>query len=254
MRKSAAGRSKPIEQIEEYYSKSHFLRWLVPSQLRELLQAQAIAQDGFLLSNRHTMGAFSKLHNYTFWKLCSQFPGLDIKENAYPDWLISSNLTRLELDIYIEEINLAVEIQGAQHFEFIPFFHKTRENFEKRKMYDQEKRDLCYGKGIRLVEIEIEQDAEDLIDSLPAKEIRYDRTDFDSINGLKNQVIAKLIFEDIKKIGYEMDRHRPRQNKIKKLAQRARLNSKKCGLAEIPNKEIELIYQRFVEIGFIATI
>lgn len=82
-----------------------------------------------------------------------KFPQFKIRENYKPDWLISSDNTWLELDFYIEEINIAIEVQGEQHFRFISFFHKTQDDFEKRKKHDKEKKDLCYGKGIRFIEI-----------------------------------------------------------------------------------------------------
>jgi len=104
------------------------------------------------------MGAYSKLHNYTARKL--QKAGFSFSENVRPGWLISHNLTRLELDIFIESEKVAIEIQGEQHFRFISFFHKSYSEFEKRKQYDQEKRDLCHGAGIRLVEICTEKDAD----------------------------------------------------------------------------------------------
>jgi hypothetical protein len=99
------------------------------------------------------MGAYSKLHNATYQEVKKLFPHYRIRENVRPDWLMSSNLTKLELDIFISEINLAIEIQGEQHYEFNSFFHKTYDDFLAQKQRDQEKRDLCYGKGIKLVEI-----------------------------------------------------------------------------------------------------
>lgn len=87
------------------------------------------------------------------------FPHFSVRENYRPDWLLSSNLTRLELDFYIDELNIAFEIQGRQHYEYTPFFHSSPEDFKKRKQYDDEKRDLCYGHGVRLIEIDAFTDA-----------------------------------------------------------------------------------------------
>jgi len=81
------------------------------------------------------------------------FPEYKIRENYRPDWLMSSNLTRLELDFYIEELRIGFEVQGEQHYKFIDFFYKTIEDFEKRKQYDQEKKDLCVGNKVQLIEI-----------------------------------------------------------------------------------------------------
>ncbi len=104
------------------------------------------------------MGAYSKLHNLTYSKIKYAFPEFNIEENAHPEWLISKNLTRLELDIYIKEINTAFEIQGVQHFQFTPYFHKSISEFEEQKYRDEEKKYLCSGKGVKLIEVVTELD------------------------------------------------------------------------------------------------
>lgn len=81
------------------------------------------------------------------------FPELTITENFRPDWLLCSSLTKLELDFYIAELQIAFEIQGRQHLEFVPFFHKTLHDFERQKERDIEKKNLCYGHGVSLIEI-----------------------------------------------------------------------------------------------------
>jgi len=97
--------------------------------------------------------ATSKLQIEVGNLLDKTFPEYRIRENYRPDWLMSSNLTKLELDFYIEELKIAFEVQGKQHYEYIPYFFKTIEDFEKRKQYDIEKKDLCYGAGVKLIEI-----------------------------------------------------------------------------------------------------
>lgn len=59
----------------------------------------------------------------------------------------------LELDCYSPEVGLAVEYQGRQHYEFVPFFHRTQERFESQRLRDAVKAKLCAQKGIRLIRI-----------------------------------------------------------------------------------------------------
>jgi hypothetical protein len=103
--------------------------------------------------------ATSKLQIYTGDMLDKTFPEYHIKENYRPDWLMSSNITKLELDFYIEELKIGFEVQGIQHFEFTPYFHKDIADFEKRKQYDKEKNDLCEFYGVQLIEIFSTMDA-----------------------------------------------------------------------------------------------
>lgn len=59
----------------------------------------------------------------------------------------------LELDCYSEELKLAVEYNGAQHYKFIPFFHKNNEAFLNQKYRDELKRRMCKDNGIKLIEV-----------------------------------------------------------------------------------------------------
>lgn len=110
--------------------------------------------------------ATSKLQKYVGELLDKKFPQYSIQENSRPDWLISPNLTRLELDYFIPELKIAFEIQGDQHYKFIPFFHKDYADFEKRQKYDKEKRNLCEGRGIKLIEISGTLDAIMAVDNI----------------------------------------------------------------------------------------
>lgn len=59
----------------------------------------------------------------------------------------------LELDCYNNELKLACEYNGSQHYKYIPFFHKNREAFQNQKYRDYLKRDLCGKNGVRLIEV-----------------------------------------------------------------------------------------------------
>ena len=72
---------------------------------------------------------------------------------SYPEWLINKEGNILELDGYCEELKIAFEHQGTQHFEKTRLFTKDEKALEKRKRYDEIKRRLCNDKGIYLIEI-----------------------------------------------------------------------------------------------------
>jgi hypothetical protein len=59
----------------------------------------------------------------------------------------------LELDCYNENYNLAVEYNGAQHYKFIPYFHKNREAFLNQKYRDELKKRLCNENNVMLIEV-----------------------------------------------------------------------------------------------------
>lgn len=88
------------------------------------------------------------------------FSDLDVQYNVRPDWLrnrITGN--NLEADFLFEEIKLVVEIQGEQHYKYIPYFHRNGlSDFLWQQTRDQIKRELCEKNGYKLIEIDAKND------------------------------------------------------------------------------------------------
>ena len=77
-----------------------------------------------------------------------------IFEKAYPKWLIN-NITgaQMELDLYNKTLNIAIEYNGYQHYEFPNVFHKTRREFDEQVGRDILKEQLCIAHGIKFIKI-----------------------------------------------------------------------------------------------------
>jgi len=84
----------------------------------------------------------SKLERYLSKELYTRFGQYSIKQNYRTQWLMG-----LELDFYIDELKVAAEVQGDQHYRFIEYFHKTQEGFENQKTRDIQKSILCKENG-----------------------------------------------------------------------------------------------------------
>lgn len=74
--------------------------------------------------------------------------------SARPDFL-SNPVTgvNLELDCYNKDLQLAVEYNGIQHYEYTPRFHKNKEAFMNQKYRDELKRQMCELHGVNLIEV-----------------------------------------------------------------------------------------------------
>lgn len=70
-----------------------------------------------------------------------------------PDWLKVDNGYNLELDGFNDDLNLAFEYSGQQHYKFNNYFHKTNEDFLKQVKYDNIKKNICIKKNIILIVI-----------------------------------------------------------------------------------------------------
>lgn len=76
------------------------------------------------------------------------FPNEPIMENYRPDWLYG-----MEIDLYLPRKNLAIEVQGDQHYRFVEKMQKVPENFKKLKFRDRRKGIILRSRGINFVSI-----------------------------------------------------------------------------------------------------
>lgn len=72
---------------------------------------------------------------------------------ARPDFLRNPvTKENLELDLYNEELGLAIEYNGIQHYKYNSFMHKnSSDRFQNQQYRDLIKQDLCQKAGIKLI-------------------------------------------------------------------------------------------------------
>ena len=71
---------------------------------------------------------------------------------AEPDFLKSTlSAKNLELDGYNEQLKLAFEYNGIQHYVFPNYWHKSYEQFERQIKHDRYKRAICPRLGVTLL-------------------------------------------------------------------------------------------------------
>lgn len=91
---------------------------------------------------RNEAACRSKLQYQTGQYLREKYPFDPILE----DYL----LVGYYFDFFLPKRKMAVEIQGIQHDEFVPFFHKTKAKFKEAQIRDAAKQQLCDINGIKL--------------------------------------------------------------------------------------------------------
>lgn len=72
---------------------------------------------------------------------------------ARPDWLRNARGNRMELDGYNEDLQLAFEHQGKQHFSLTYTFIDSDERLSQRITDDELKKKLCEERGIALLQV-----------------------------------------------------------------------------------------------------
>ena len=63
------------------------------------------------------------------------------------------DLKNRRFDFYIPSLNICIEFDGKQHFQYVKLWHDTKENFEIAKQRDIEKTEYCKNKNIKLIRI-----------------------------------------------------------------------------------------------------
>jgi hypothetical protein len=75
-------------------------------------------------------------------------------EKVRPDFLRNVVTGKnLELDLYNSDLNLCVEFNGRQHYEYIPYFHQNKEAFYNQRYRDEMKKNKCKEIGINYLEV-----------------------------------------------------------------------------------------------------
>ena len=83
-----------------------------------------------------------------FYQIKSAFPKWNVVHHGRPKWLGSQHL-----DVYIEEINVALEYQGAQHYSPVAYFG-GEEALAKTRERDARKLRLCSKHGVTLIVVD----------------------------------------------------------------------------------------------------
>jgi len=67
--------------------------------------------------------------------------------------LLGIGRKNLSYDFYLPKYNFLIEYQGEQHEKYIPWFHKSKKDFEKQQEHDKRKREYAKNNNINLLEI-----------------------------------------------------------------------------------------------------
>jgi hypothetical protein len=100
----------------------------------------------------------SKLHVKARKILYEMFPTMKILEEVPIN--PRGNKTQY-LDFYINQIKLAVEVHGQQHYKFNTMFHASARDFLNQKKNDADKQEWCWLNNITHIELPYNEDIEE---------------------------------------------------------------------------------------------
>ena len=109
----------------------------------------------------------SKYHVRARNVLSELFSGYNVLEEVkLPGSTASHRRSVLYLDFFIPNLMIAVEVHGRQHYEFVPYFHKSKVGFLKSLARDEDKKDWCELNNIKLIVLSYLDTDEDWRESL----------------------------------------------------------------------------------------
>ena len=107
----------------------------------------------------------TKSQEYRIKKILQNFFGLEFKK-VRPSFLKNPRTGRnLELDMYNNDLSIAVEVNGQQHCEYLPHFHKCFADFENQKYRDHLKYVKCKEHNVKLIIIYYYEISEQMLDT-----------------------------------------------------------------------------------------
>ena len=84
----------------------------------------------------------------------TMYPDEEIISNYRPDFLYNPYTgCNLEIDIWIPNKNIAIEVDGIQHYEYTPYYHANIDDFIQQRMRDVSKDVRLKHLGIKLIRI-----------------------------------------------------------------------------------------------------
>ena len=155
-----------------------FMLWVIKQVFKEALAKPAVLDSFYTQSNKQPIEKVkgeSKGETLCRTIACKVFGRQFTK--IRPDFLRNQVTDKnLELDIFNEDIKVAIEFNGEQHYKYIPFFHKNYEAFLNQRYRDEMKKGKCKEEGIHLIEIPYTVKLEDIESfiRIESKKLGYD--------------------------------------------------------------------------------
>ncbi len=91
------------------------------------------------------------------------FPNYEVITQYSPDWL-----GRQRIDIFIKELNIAIEYNGKQHYEPVTYFG-GREGFLKTVERDKMKKKKCKRNRYELIEVKYDEDLQKTVEKIKTR-------------------------------------------------------------------------------------
>ncbi|CAH6419987.1 Hypothetical protein HVR_LOCUS1044 [uncultured virus] len=113
------------------------------------------------------------------------FPGKSFIKIRHPKIINPLTKRPLELDLYNEELELAVEYNGKQHYDHIPYFHQSEQDLKSQQERDSFKVISCKEHDITLIVVPYKCDTKNKVSNFIKQSLGYNISDIQSNNSIE---------------------------------------------------------------------
>jgi hypothetical protein len=124
------------------------------------------------------------------------YPNHKFLKIRHPNIINPSTNRPLELDLYNEELRIAFEYNGKQHYQYIPHFHGDISNFNDQQSRDNGKIALCTANGIKLIIIPYTCDTKKKISNYIRRELNLpiDNSIMNITRSNRTRIISEITY------------------------------------------------------------
>jgi len=113
----------------------------IPTLPRHIAEPPAVKTEKISIGEQACKDAVKRIYGVDFVKV-------------RPEWLINPKTgRRLELDLYNDDLKLAVEFHGEQHYNYIPHWHRTYAGYVAQVERDNIKLKICDARGVYVITV-----------------------------------------------------------------------------------------------------
>jgi hypothetical protein len=136
---------RPEQTNVEWKEEQTEVEWQIPEEILNPVRPQSERKETAKYSEgeRLCKEAAEKIYGVTF------------HHSVWPSWLRNPETGKpIELDLYNEDLKIAIEYHGRQHYEYIPHFHRNGPHeYESQRRRDNYKLDICDENGVYVITV-----------------------------------------------------------------------------------------------------
>lgn len=157
---NSAGNNNVTKSIQDRLVAINISEKLIREYYKKLKKNLRSIENKIRINKGHNIVGSLYNESLLFKLIQNAFPHYEVISQYSPDWL-----GRQRIDIFIKELNIAIEYNGKQHYEPVMYFG-GKEGYLKTILRDNIKKKKCNKNGCKLIEVKYDEDLYKMVERL----------------------------------------------------------------------------------------